>query len=134
MCASSVSREFKDKIAVILSMICVLQCLFMPFLITMLPFLDFWWLSDEFLHPLLLIVVIPLTFLALLPGYFRHRNLKPLIIAIPALLLLIVGAFIGESMTEKYLTISGAIILAVAHLLNIGLNRKIMHYASASAV
>jgi len=70
----------------------------------------------------------------LLPGYFRHRNLKPLLIAIPSLSLLIVGAFIGESMMEKYLTISGAIILAVAHLLNIGLNRKIMHYASASAV
>jgi len=134
MCASSVSREFRDKIAVFLSMLCVLQCLFMPFVVTLLPFLDFWWLSDEFLHPLLLIVVIPLTFLALLPGYFRHRNLKPILIAIPALSLLIVGAFIAVSMTEKFLTISGAVILAAAHLFNIGLNRKSMHYASMSAV
>ncbi len=134
MCARSVSREFRDKIAVSLSMFCVLQCIFMPFLVTLLPFLDFWWLSDEFLHPLLLIVVIPLTFLALFPGYFRHHNLKPLLIAIPALSLLIVGAFIGESMMEKFLTIGGAIILAAAHLFNIGLNRKIMHYASVSAM
>ncbi len=106
----------------------------MPFLVTLLPFLDFWWLSDEILHPLLLIVVIPVTFLALFPGYFRHHNLKPLLIAIPALSLLIFGAFIGESMMEKFLTISGAIILAAAHLLNIGLNRKIMHYASVSVM
>ncbi|MCP4413841.1 MAG: MerC domain-containing protein, partial [Gammaproteobacteria bacterium] len=47
MCARSVSREFRDKIAVSLSMFCVLQCIFMPFLVTLLPFLDFWWLSDE---------------------------------------------------------------------------------------
>jgi len=134
MCANPVSRELRDKVAVTLSMLCVLQCLFVPILVTMIPLLDFWWLSDEFLHPILLLVVIPLTLITLLPGYFKHRDLRPVVIALPALLLLVAGAFIGESVTEKLLTISGALILACAHLLNIGLNRKINHYTSASVV
>lgn len=118
------SRETKDKIAVTLSMLCILQCLFLPFLVTMIPFLDFWWLSDHFLHPFLLLIVIPLTFLTLLPGYLQHRNLQPLTIALPAIVLLVVGAFIPESMGEKMMTVAGALILAFAHIRNILLNRK----------
>jgi len=132
MCADNIPRQLRDKIAVTLSMLCILQCLFMPVLITMMPLLDFWWLSDEFLHPAMLLIVIPPTFLALIPGYLKHQDTRPLLIAIPALLLLIIGAFIGESIIEKLLTISGALILAVAHLLNMGLNRKISHPLSAS--
>jgi len=118
------SRETKDKIAVTLSMLCILQCLFLPILVTMIPFLDFWWLSDYFLHPFLLLIVIPLTILTLLPGYFQHKNAQPLKIAAPALALLVVGAFIPESTEEKMMTVAGALILAVAHIRNILLNRK----------
>ncbi len=132
MCANKSSRQLRDKLAVILSMFCILQCLFMPVLITMLPLLDIWWLSDDFLHPVMLFLVIPLTVIALVPGYFNHRDFRPLLIAVPALLLLIIGAFIEESMVEKLLTIGGAIILAVAHLLNMGLNRKVTHHSTVS--
>ncbi len=118
------TRETKDKIAVTLSMLCILQCLFLPILVTMIPFLDIWWLSDHFLHPFLLLIVIPLTLLTLLPGYFQHKNAQPLTMAAPALALLVIGAFIPESTGEKMLTVAGALILAAAHVRNILLNRK----------
>lgn len=118
------SRELRDKIAVTLSMLCVLQCLFLPLVVMLLPVLDLWWLSDSFLHPFLLLVVIPLTVLTLLPGYFHHKNNQPIFIALPALSLLIFGAFIPESFSEKLLTVFGASFLAVAHLRNMQLSRR----------
>jgi len=123
------TREIRDKIAVTLSMLCILQCIFLPFVVTLLPFLDFWWLSDHFLHPFLLLVIIPLTILTLLPAYFRHRNFQPMLIALPALVLLAVGAFIPESVGEKMLTVTGAVILAVAHIHNMMLNRRLAKHS-----
>ena len=120
----NLTTGIKDKIAITLSMICVLQCLFLPLLITALPLLDIWWLADSFLHPILLLVVIPLTLITLLPGYKKHKNIQPIIIAAPALVLLIAGAFIPESMVEKLLTVAGALILASAHIRNMLLSRK----------
>ena len=113
----------RDKIAVALSMLCILQCVFLPVVVTMIPFLDIWWLSDHFLHPFLLLIVIPLTLVTLLPGYLRHKNLQPIIIATPALALLVIGAFIPESFEEKVLTVMGALILATAHIRNMVLNK-----------
>ncbi len=119
-----ISRELRDKIAITLSMFCILQCLFLPLLLTILPLLDVWWLADKFLHPFLLLIVVPLTILTLLPGYFQHRNFQPLLIATPALLLLVIGAFVPESGAEKVLTVVGALTLATAHILNISLKKK----------
>ena len=125
MMLKRISTELRDKIAVTLSMLCILQCLFLPLLVAMVPLLNIWWLSDHYLHPKLLFIVIPLTLLTLVPGYFRHRNYRPLMIAAPALLLLIIGAFIPESVVEKLLTIVGALSLAAAHIKNMSLNRKL---------
>jgi hypothetical protein len=118
-----ITRELRDKIAVALSMFCVLQCLFLPFLISFLPLMDIWWLSDTFLHPFLLLVVIPLTIITLYPSFKHHNNLKPMLLAIPALILLSIGAFIHEGIAEKSLTIAGASILASAHLYNMFLSK-----------
>ena len=119
------NRDMRDKIAVTLSMLCVLQCLFLPILISMIPLLDLWWLSDEFLHPILLFVVIPLTVLTLLPGYRLHNNMRPMILALPAMILLIIGAFIPVSFVEKLLTVAGAAILASAHICNLMICKKV---------
>ena len=119
-----ISRQMRDKLAVTLSMICVLQCLFLPFIVMAIPFLDFWWLSDHFLHPFLLVIVIPLTLVTLIPSYKQHKNTLPLWLAAPGLVLLSIGAFIPETTTEKILTVLGASFLASAHLRNIILSRK----------
>jgi len=119
----SITRDKRDKIAVFLSMLCILQCLFLPILISLIPLLNIWWLNDEFLHPILLFVVIPLTLFTLIPGYKHHHNRLPLQLAAPALTLLIIGAFIPQNIIEKMLTVSGALILSFAHIRNLILNR-----------
>lgn len=120
----NISKQLRDKIAITISMLCVLQCLFLPFIVIALPFLDIWWLSDHFLHPFLLLVVIPLTLVTLVPAYQHHKNVQPLIIATPALILLSIGAFIPVNNLEKAMTVIGALTLATAHIRNIILSKR----------
>ena len=114
--------DSRDRWAVALSFLCIAQCLLLPFIASALPMLNLWWLTDQYLHPMMLTLVIPLTAFALWPAYRRHGSSLPIAIAIPAISLLVVGAFIPESLIEKVLTVGGAGILAVAHIINIRLN------------
>jgi len=120
-----IASKIRDKLAITLSMICVVQCLALPVIISMMPLLDIWWLSDSVLHPFLLIFVIPLTFYTLVPAYRRHGSTFPLIVAVPGLLFLMAGAFMEQTLMEKVLTVIGACLVAVAHLRNIYLTRQI---------
>jgi cation transport ATPase len=124
----SVSQNnLRDKWALALSFICIAQCLALPLVASALPMMNIWWLSDAYLHPFMLMVVIPLTFFALVPSYRAHQDKMPLIIAVPAILLLAIGAFIPESLIEKLFTIGGAAVLATAHIINIRLSRALKH-------
>jgi len=126
------TRALRDKIAIALSMFCVLQCLFLPFVISFLPLMDIWWLSDSFLHPFLLLVVIPLTILTLYPSFKQHNNRNPVMIAFPALILLTIGAFIGEGTSEKLLTVGGALVLATAHIYNMLVSKHYLQFTTSS--
>ena len=121
--AELIAAKLRDRLAIFLSALCVVQCLFLPFVVTFLPFLDLWWLSDHFLHPFLLLFVTPLTFYTLLPARAKHGSNVPMQLAMPGLLLLFVGAFMEQTMAEKTLTVIGASFLAGAHVKNILLMR-----------
>ena len=121
--AALIPEKFRDRLAIFLSALCVVQCLMLPIIVTSLPFLDIWWLSDHFLHPFLLLFVIPLTFYTLLPARAKHGSNLPLQLAIPGLLLLFVGIFMHQNAMEKTLTVIGASFLAGAHIKNILLSR-----------
>ena len=117
--------KLRDQLAIILSAVCVLQCLLLPFVVTLIPFLDIWWLSDHFLHPFLLVFVVPLTFYALMPARAKHQSNTPLKFAIPGLMLLFAGVFMEQTMAEKVVTVLGACLLAMAHIKNILLSQKL---------
>lgn len=122
---ATMAARFRDKLAIFLSAVCVFQCLLLPLVVTLLPVLDIWWLSDTFLHPFLLLFVIPLTFYTLIPAQKRHGSKRPVYIAIPGLALLTVGAFMHATALEKFFTVVGATLIAMAHIQNIILSRKI---------
>ena len=120
-----IARRFRDKLAIFLSALCVFQCLLLPLVVTLLPILDLWWLSDSFLHPFLLVFVIPLTFYTLVPAKRQHGSNTPLTLAIPGLAFLSVGAFMHATALEKFFTVIGASLIAAAHIYNIWLTRKL---------
>ncbi|MGH8221943.1 MAG: MerC domain-containing protein [Woeseiaceae bacterium] len=123
-----------DRTAVALSGLCLLHCLALPFLVGALPFVSIAGFGDGHFHLQMLLIVIPVSVIAFALGFRRHAR-----VGIPAwgalgLALLIVGATYAHdrlgSVADGLLTVSGALVLAVAHFRN---SRQARHRALPSS-
>ena len=124
--SSANQSDMLDKAAVALSGLCLLHCLLMPVIITVLPF--FSQFTERHLHAEILIIVLPISLIALSIGYRRHADKRIIGWGIAGLLLLIIGATLAHNMygvvADRMLTITGSVILAVAHYRNSRLSRS----------
>ena len=114
------SPDWLDGAAVALSALCLVHCLALPLIVAGVPFLAQF--AATHLHYQVLILVVPLSVIALALGYRRHRD--PRIVAGGALgmLLLIIGATVAHSQlgltADRIFTICGSLLLATAHFFN----------------
>lgn len=104
----------------LLSGLCLLHCLALPLMVAGLPLLAQY--ADSHLHFQVLLVVVPLSIVALGLGFRRHQNRNILWIGFAGLLVLFIGAtvvhdHVGET-ADRFVTITGSVVLAVAHYLN----------------
>jgi hypothetical protein len=116
-------KSMADFWAIGLSSLCVIHCLALPFLIAAIPFLGF--LSEaEWVHQVLVCLAAPLGLWALA----RKLGLKPVILCglLGLGLTLMAGAAFYEPWQayEVPLTVIGASLLAVMHLVNARLKHK----------
>ncbi len=78
--------------------------------------------SETHLHYQVLVLVIPLSTLALAIGYRRHRNLRIVAGGALGMLLLIVGATVAHTQlglaADRIFTVFGSLVLATAHFYN----------------
>ena len=109
-----------DGAAVVLSALCLVHCLALPLIIIGVPFLAQF--AEGHLHLQMLVVVLPLSTLALGIGYRRHRNSRILIGGVVGMSLLIIGATIAHAqlglIADRAFTICGSLTLATAHYFN----------------
>lgn len=109
-----------------LSGLCVVHCLALPFLVAALPFLGAF-TRTEWVHQLLILIAAPLTALA----FWRAKAwTKPeiAVMMIAGVVLLASAAFIPELQAyEVLISVSGALSLAGAHLMNYFGGRHIFH-------
>ncbi len=116
------TQQNSDKIAMTLSIICVVHCFFVPsFLILGAGYLSFA-IDNEFVHKLIVLLAIPISIFALSIGYKNHKTTSFIPIAIFGLVLLILAVVLGASVLgeagEQMLTLLGSISLAYAHYKN----------------
>lgn len=118
-----ISSQTLDKLAVLLSGICVIHCLFAPVIITLLPILTLntvW--EEEFFHKLMVWVVVPTSLTALLIGCGKHRKGLILITGVIGVISLVVIAFWAHDLLtpvqERIATSIAGIVLAISHVLN----------------
>ncbi len=112
-------QRLLDGFAVAASLLCLIHCLLLPLLLIAIPLLATMLAVPEAFHAVAFAIAVPTSLLALGGGYRRHRRWRPAKMAIVALTLLGIGAFAVEGViTERIVTSAGAILLAVAHLLN----------------
>jgi len=116
----SKSTSWLDGAAVGLSALCLVHCLALPLLVAGLPFLAQF--SEGHLHVQMLVIVVPLSVVALGLGFRHHRQVWILLVGTLGMLTLYVGATLAhESLgltADRIFTIVGAIVLATAHFYN----------------
>jgi hypothetical protein len=109
-----------DRVAVMLSGLCLLHCLALPFLLVSLPALSVF--SAGHLHAQMLVVAIPVSAIALAFGFRRHANRYILTFGILGMLLLVFGGTVAHSqyglLADRAFSITGALVLAVTHYFN----------------
>lgn len=112
-----------DKAAIGVSLLCVVHCLSIPFILALGPTLNLWVWGSEGFHLALLLVVVPLSLLAFGLGYRYHRNprmLKPGLIGLAIVMTaaILEMIWIGP-ITAAIITTSGGVLLIVAHIINL---------------
>ena len=74
-------NKFKiDGLAISLSFLCAVHCLFMPSFIILAPSLLSISFDNEFIHYLILALAIPISIFALSKGYKAHKSLSMIFI------------------------------------------------------
>ncbi len=104
-----------DGIAVGLSVMCIVHCLFLPFVVGLMPLLGAV-THAPWVHAVLLGLATPLSIWVLGGGYVRHKKIMPPIIGAVGLVLLALGMLHNEHLpSERAMSVVGALILAGAH-------------------
>ena len=116
------TQQNSDKIAMTLSMICVIHCFFVPsFLILGAGYLSLT-IDNEFVHKAIVLLAIPISLFALAIGYRNHKTSSFIPMAVFGLLMLILAVVLGESVLgetgERIFTLFGSAALAYAHYKN----------------
>jgi MerC mercury resistance protein. len=112
-----------DKLAILLSGVCMVHCLLAPVVLTLLPILSLSILVEELVfHQLMLWLVLPSSLVALFIGCRRHRNGAILMTGLLGISVLALVAIWGHhnltASQEKLATTLGGLILALSHYLN----------------
>ena len=109
-----------DSVAVGLSALCLIHCLALPLLVAGLPFLAQF--SEGHLHAQMLVLVLPLSIVALGLGFRHHRSMWIVVTGVVGMLTLVVGATVAHSQlglaADRLFTVVGALVLAIAHFYN----------------
>ena len=109
-----------DGAAVALSALCLIHCLALPLIVAGLPF--FAQFAEGHLHLQMLVIVLPLSVVALALGFRRHRSMRIVLTGAVGMLTLVIGATVAHShlgvTADRVFTIVGALVLATAHYFN----------------
>lgn len=111
-----------DRMAVGLSLLCLVHCLIMPLLLIALPSLAVSMFASESVHLWLIYAVVPSSLFALGMGCRQHRRGQFILIGLAGLSLLILGILVEQlgwdDALEQVFTAAGATLIAFAHVLN----------------
>ena len=111
-----------DKLAISLSLTCVIHCLFVPSFVILSSGYYAATLDNEFVHNLILFFAIPVSLFALALGYKNHGAPQYFFIGITGLIILVMAVILGEPLygeTEEILfTILGSVLVVFAHYKN----------------
>jgi hypothetical protein len=115
-------RSLLDRIAVVLSSICMLHCLALPFLLTIVPITQGAFMDEQLFHLVMLVLILPVSLIALTIGCRQHKDRLTIVLGSIGIVILAFTAFFGHDWFglagERVVTSFGGLILAGAHIQN----------------
>jgi hypothetical protein len=118
MQSATTRQRWLDGFAMGASAACLVHCLLLPALLVALPTMAAFLTIPEGFHLAAFALAVPTSLLAMASGYRRHCRLLPAGLAAVGLLLLGTGALGASEAAETILSVSGALVLGLAHALN----------------
>lgn len=112
-----------DRGAILLSGLCLAHCLALPLLSALVPWMAVWAGEESQVHRWLLLLIVPISLLALADGCRKHRDWRAMPVGLLALALLALAATLGHGgifpWSETGLTVLGSLALSASHLINL---------------
>ena len=116
------AQAITDKLAIGLSLMCAIHCLFLTGLLALLPSLATLNLDNEAFHLWMVVAVLPSSGYSLTFGCKQHKRYRLFILGSIGLTLLVMALVLGEErigeVGEKILTVLGAGFVSVGHWFN----------------
>jgi hypothetical protein len=105
--------------AVSASLLCLVHCLALPFLLLLLPGVMGLFVRSDAFHYVALALVVPAALAAFGLGYRRHRARRPALLGLTGVILLAIALLpgVGEG-GELWLTVAGSLLLVIGHVTN----------------
>ncbi|MEZ5484088.1 MAG: MerC domain-containing protein [Lysobacteraceae bacterium] len=116
-----------DRLGAAGSLICAAHCALWPLLLALIPALGLSFLASPLFERGFVIFAGVLATLSLLPGFRRHRSPLALLILLPGLVGVGIGAFGSTEHSDwshALLMSLGGVLIAAAHLVNLSLLRR----------
>ncbi len=111
-----------DKVAMSLSILCVIHCLFVPSFLILTSGIMALSVDNEFFHKLIVLLAVPISIFALSLGYKNHKTHSFLLLGLMGLVILITAVAIGSEILgeslEKILTVIGSSLVIYVHYMN----------------
>jgi hypothetical protein len=118
--------HYLDMVGFSASLLCAIHCAFVPVLLTLSFFEGLYFLADPSIETIVLGVSFVLALMSLLPSYLNHHHrLLPILIFVLGAFLILVGRIDLSPLWEILSTSVGATFIAVAHLVNWKLHKKL---------
>lgn len=111
------------KTGMTLSFLCLIHCLSMPFIITLLPIVAKGFLNHT-LEIMLVVGSFVLAVMLLTKDYKVHHKISPLLLLISSSVLQYIGLFVVNESQESLYVISGSVLMAIAYLTNWNMHQK----------
>lgn len=107
-----------DRLAIVLSAICVVHCLAVPIVLLAMPGVLAGDDHGDLTHMIIFAIALPLSTLGMWYGYQTHHKARYALCALFGILGLAAGLTLHGMVYEVYVTIFASLILALAHLGN----------------
>jgi hypothetical protein len=119
-----------DRVGTVASFLCAIHCAALPFVLALLPLLGLSFLADHRFERGFVMFACALALTSLIGGFRRHHQPLALSLAIPGLLLLLLGVTFAESYSiilHSVLVTCGGLLVASSHFVNLRTDRLHAH-------